>query len=156
MARDDPAPEVLAEEVAINLTGVLNTAALFLPHLKQRSQAWFVVVASGLGYVPLVKAPVYSATKAAVHAFASALREQLRPTPVRVVTLVPPAVETNLHAGLARRPPRLMPLDAFTAAAMRGFANGSEVIDVGDAKSLRVASRLAPSAVRRALNRAAG
>jgi uncharacterized oxidoreductase len=54
----------------------------FLPHLKQKPTAAIVNVSSGLAFVPLAIAPVYSATKAAIHSFTQSLRVQLKNTHV--------------------------------------------------------------------------
>ncbi len=47
--------------------------------------------------MPRVDTPVYNATKAAVRSFTISLRHQLRGTSVRVVEMVPPAVQSELH-----------------------------------------------------------
>ena len=125
---------------------------LFIPHLLQQTRPLIANVSSGLAFVPLVVAPVYSATKAAVHAFTIALREQLRGTPVRVVALVPPVVATGLHRGQGRAPPRAMPLDAFVAAAMRGLDSRTDEVAVGLARVLRVGARVAPGRFLRIVN----
>jgi len=144
----------LGGEVDVNLKGLLYVTNAFLPHLLARPAATLVQVGSGLGYVPLAAAPVYSATKAAVHSFTISLRRQLRGSSVRVVELIPPVVETELHRGQTRRPPRAMPLDAFVTAAMAGLDAGREEIPVGLAKVLRVGSRIAPGAFLNIVNRA--
>ena len=92
-----------------------------------------------------MQAPIYSATKAAVHAFTVALREQLRGTAVRVIELIPPVVESNLHRGQARRPPRAMPLDASVAKATRALDSGRDELPVGLAAVLRAGARVAPA-----------
>jgi short-subunit dehydrogenase involved in D-alanine esterification of teichoic acids len=128
----------LDAEVDTNLKGVLYVARAFAPLLRRPRPAGdapprLVHVSSGLAFVPLVAAPVYSATKAAVRAFTVALRAQLRPTGVQVVELIPPVVDTNLHRGLPRMPPRAMALDAFVRAAMRGLDARRDEVTVGDA-----------------------
>ena len=52
---------------------------------------------AGLGFVPMPACPVYCATKAAARSFTQSLRFQLRKTAVRIVDLIPPAVQTDLH-----------------------------------------------------------
>ena len=47
--------------------------------------------------MPRVDAPVYNATKAAVRSFTISLRHQLQDTDVRVIELIPPAVQSELH-----------------------------------------------------------
>ena len=68
----------LGQEIDINLKGVVHVANAFLPLLKQQPSARLVNVGSGLSYVPLAAAPIYSATKAAVHSFTISLRRQLQ------------------------------------------------------------------------------
>jgi uncharacterized oxidoreductase len=145
-------------EVDANLKGVLYVARAFAPLLRRPRPAGgarprLVQVSSGLAFVPLVAAPVYSATKAAVRAFTVALRAQLRPTGVQVVELIPPVVDTNLHRGLPRMPPRAMALDAFVRAAMRGLDARRDEVTVGDAAVLRIGARVAPGRVLRLVNR---
>lgn len=157
----------LGTEVDANLKGVLYVARAFAPLLRRphaghpgqrparadSARPRLVHVSSGLAFVPLVAAPVYSATKAAVRAFTVALREQLRPTGVQVVELIPPVVDTNLHRGLPRTPPRAMSLDAFVRAAMRGLDGRHDEVTVGLAAVLRVGARVAPGRLLRLVNR---
>ncbi|WP_376096364.1 SDR family NAD(P)-dependent oxidoreductase [Roseomonas sp. CCTCC AB2023176] len=147
-----PDPAAIAEEVNTNLLGLINVTSAFLPLLRRQPAARLVQVGSGLAFVPLVRAPVYSATKAAVHAFTVALREQLRGTAVKVVELIPPVVATELHRGQDRAPPRAMPLDAFVAAAMAGLDSGKDEVNVGLAKVLRVGARVAPGRFLKIIN----
>ena len=47
--------------------------------------------------MPRSHTPVYCATKAAVRSFTVSLRYQLREGNVRVIEIIPPAVQSNLH-----------------------------------------------------------
>jgi uncharacterized oxidoreductase len=87
---------------------------------------------------------IYSATKAAVHSFTISLRRQLRGSPVQVIEIVPPVVQTGLHDGQSRVPPNAMPLPEFVERAMKVLNAGPDEVHVGLAKVLRVASRVAP------------
>ncbi len=139
-------------EIDSNLKGLIYVTSAFLPLLRRQPAARLVQVSSSLGFVPLVAAPVYSATKAAVHAFTVALREQLRGSGVRVIELIPPIVATNLHRGQAHQPQRAMPLDAFVAAALRGLDSGRDEVAVGLAALLKVGARLTPGRFLRIVN----
>jgi uncharacterized oxidoreductase len=57
-------------------------------------------VSSGLAFVPLSSAPIYCATKAAVHSYTQSLRFQLEESGVEVIELMPPAIKTVLSADL--------------------------------------------------------
>jgi len=151
--RQDPiSPEVIRREIDINLTGLLQVSSAMLPLLRARQGGRLVQVSSGLAFVPLVAAPVYSASKAAIHSLCMSLREQLRGV-VQVVELIPPVVETNLHDGQPRRPPSAMKLEAFVSAAMNGLDSGADEIPVGLARVLRTGSRIAPGRLLKIVNR---
>ena len=87
-----------------------------------------------------------------MRAFTVALRAQLAGSGMQVVELIPPVVESNLHRGQVRRPPRAMPLDAFVASAMRGLDGGRDEVAVGLARVLRVGARVAPGRFLRIVN----
>jgi uncharacterized oxidoreductase len=53
-------------------------------------------VTSGLSFSPLANVPVYCSTKAALHSLTLSLRHQLAGTPIEVVEIIPPAVDTDL------------------------------------------------------------
>ncbi len=109
-------PDELTDAEAIvttNLLGPIRLTAALLPHLLQKSYAAIVNVSSGLAFVPLASTPTYSATKAALHSYTQSLRYQLKGSPVEVLELIPPYVQTHLMAGA--EDPRAMPLKEFLA-----------------------------------------
>lgn len=127
------------DEVAINFEAPIHLALLLLPQLQARSRAAIMNVSSGLAFAPLATVPVYCATKAALRSFTLSLRRQLAGTPVEVVEIIPPAVDTDLGG------PGLhtfgVPLDAFAEAVMAGLAAGQTEIAYGMADaSLRTAN----------------
>ena len=85
------------DEIAVNFTGLVDMTALFIEHLLQKPSAAVINVSSGLGFMPMPNTPVYSATKAAVHTYSLVLRQQLKGTPVKVIEIVPPMVDTDLN-----------------------------------------------------------
>jgi len=72
-----PGPADVASEIATNFTGLATVTAAALPLLRRAERSRVVHVGSGLGFVPYAKAPVYCATKAAVHSHTVSLRGQL-------------------------------------------------------------------------------
>eukprot|EP00667_Euglena_gracilis_P017703 EG_transcript_18692 len=138
---DDLAPEAdkwsdAWSEVEINVGAVFHLVSLFLPHLRRTPRAAIANVTSGLSFIPKVNVPVYSATKAAVHSFTLSLREQERlrgaaegKPPVRVIEIVPPAVNTDLGG------PGLhtfgVPLDAYADSVMQDLAAGHDTVFYG-------------------------
>src|SRR5438067_2429467 len=90
----------LMTEVNINVGGVIRMTSAFIDILTA-NKGTVINVSSALAFVPLPSAPIYSATKAAVHAYTQSLRFQLEETGVEVIELMPPAVKTDLAADLA-------------------------------------------------------
>ncbi|HEY2866474.1 MAG TPA: SDR family NAD(P)-dependent oxidoreductase [Pyrinomonadaceae bacterium] len=85
-------------EIEINLEAPIHLSRLFYSHFAKREAAAFMNVTSGLSFMPLANVPVYCATKAALHSFTLSLRWQLKDSHIRVVEIVPPAVDTDLQA----------------------------------------------------------
>ncbi|WP_067618874.1 SDR family oxidoreductase [Alicyclobacillus acidiphilus] len=116
-------------EIMINAEAPIHLSMLFAPFFARKDDAAIVNVTSGLAFTPLAIAPVYSATKAALHSFTMSLRHQLANTSVEVIEVVPPAVNTNL--GGADLHTHGEPLDAFTDGIFRGFEEGKQEIGYG-------------------------
>ena len=126
------------EELATNLAAPIHLAGLLIPQLRRRKQAAIVNISSGLGFTPLASAPVYSATKAALHSVSVSMRRQLRDTSIKVFEVAPPMVATDL-AGRRRRPPAEFAMSAEEVA--RGVLDALERDDyevaLGAAADLR-------------------
>ena len=84
--------EDITHEIATNLSGTIQMVHQFLPHLLKQHAAAIVNVSSGIAFMPYSVAPIYSATKAGVHAYTQALRLQLENTRVKVFEMIPPGV----------------------------------------------------------------
>ena len=131
-------------EIRINLESLIILAGLFVPSLTGKDNAAIVNVSSGLGFIPAARMPVYSATKAGVHAFSMALRQQLLKTGIKVFEVVPPAVDTELNqGGRATRGNYKADLtpEVFVAAVMKGLENDTFEIGYGMTAGLLKASR---------------
>ncbi len=109
-----------AATLAINVLGPIRLTNALVDHIAGQADAAIVMVTSGLAYVPLVAAPTYSASKAAIHSYTVSLRLQLAGK-VEVIELAPPGVQTDLTPGQANRP-GYMPLVAFADAVAAQFA----------------------------------
>lgn len=106
--------------VTTNLLGPIRLTNALIDHLKSRPDAAIVNLSSGLASVPLVSAPTYSATKAAIHSYTLSLREQLKGQ-VEVIELIPPGVQTDLTPGQSTRE-GYMPLGDYIDEVMSLFA----------------------------------
>jgi uncharacterized oxidoreductase len=83
-------------EIDTLLAGPVHLNHLLVPLMLKHNQPGLIVVTSGGAFVPQVFAPVYSACKAALHSYTVTLRHALQATPLRVIELIPPAVQTAL------------------------------------------------------------
>jgi NAD(P)-dependent dehydrogenase (short-subunit alcohol dehydrogenase family) len=97
----------------VNVWGVINSIKAFMPRLIARNkEAHFVVTGSGNGaYIILPDAPIYTASKAAVHAITENLHYQVQAaqSPVKVSALFPGphVVDTGLFNSGRVRPQEL-------------------------------------------------
>ena len=131
-------------EIRINLESVVVLTGLFAPHLAKMGDGAIIYVSSGLGFVPAAKMPVYCASKAGIHAFAMAMRWQLKRVGVKVFEVIPPAVDTELNpAGRAKRGNFKAGLDArtFVSAMMEGLRRDAAEIGCGMTEDFLHASR---------------
>ncbi len=131
-------------EIRINLEAPIILSGLFIPQLIGKHEPAILNVSSGLGFVPSARMPVYSATKAGVHAFSMALRHRLSKLGIKVFEIVPPAVDTELNAeGRARRgnfKANLAP-EEFMTAVMKGLEENVLEIGYGTSAGMLKASR---------------
>ena len=103
--------------VDTNIVGPLRLISAFVEHLQTRADATIMTVSSGLAHLPLAFTPTYNGTKAFIHRYSESIRLQLAGTSVKVVELVPPAVQTDLMPGQAENE-HYLPLDAFADEVM--------------------------------------
>lgn len=104
--------------ISTNLLGPIRLTAALLPHFLTRPNAAVLTVSSGLAFVPRALAPTYCATKAAIHSYSQTLRVQLRDTPVQVIELVPPYLQTELLNQAQATDPNAMPLADYISETM--------------------------------------
>ncbi|GAB3181750.1 SDR family oxidoreductase [Telluribacter humicola] len=127
------------QEIAINLEAPIHLSLLFIPLLRKQPNPVIINITSGLAFAPAAFAPIYSATKAALHSFTLSLRHQLQPTGIKVVEIAPPAVNTDLGG------PGLhtfgAPLDDFADAVIQRLQAGELEIGYGTSEMVRKASR---------------
>jgi short-subunit dehydrogenase len=116
----------VAALVDLNVRGTLELARAFA---ATPSPGGIVFVTSIAGAVGVPGESVYSATKAAVEAFAVVLREELRPAGVGVSTVLPGVVETGFFdtrgVPYDRRVPRPVRPERVAAAVVRALERGT-------------------------------
>jgi uncharacterized oxidoreductase len=81
------------DEVTTNVVAPIHLTTLFS---SLKSLTTIINVTSGLAFVPMSKAPVYSATKAFMRSFTLSLRHILKSKNIEVIEMIPPALNTDL------------------------------------------------------------
>ncbi len=134
--------EEIESEIDTNFCAPALLCHAFLPHLLQQREAAIVNVSSVLALVPKSTAPVYCASKAALHSFSKSLRSQLASTNVRVFDILPALVDTAMAAdrGAGKISPVKL-VDTF----WQGYRSNRFEIFIGKAKALNVINRIAPA-----------
>jgi uncharacterized oxidoreductase len=136
-------PAGLMTEININVGGVVGMTSAFIDILTA-NKGTLINVSSALAFVPLPSAPIYSASKAAIHSYTQSLRFQLQETGVQVIELMPPAVKTDLTADLAEGSLKLITTDELVKQSFAALKAGALEIRPGQAKLLALMRRLAP------------
>jgi NAD(P)-dependent dehydrogenase (short-subunit alcohol dehydrogenase family) len=124
-------PDEVAEELfAVNTLGPMAVLSAAVPLMPDGGM--LVAVSAILADAPMAGMAAYSASKAALAAYLSALRRETRRQGIAVLDARPPHMETGLaDRALAGTPPRLPPghdVDDFVATLLDGIA--------GDAREL--------------------
>lgn len=141
----------LTSEVDINLGGLIRMTSAFIDILKANGGT-LINVSSGLAFIPLSSAPIYCATKAAVHSYTQSLRFQLEKSGVEVIELMPPAVKTALSADLPEGGlVALITTDELLKQTFAAFKKGKLEIRPGQANLLALMRRMAPGFMNRQL-----
>ncbi len=130
------------DEIEINLKAQIRLTARFIPIFMRKSSAAIINVSSGLGFVPMARFPVYSATKAAMHSFSMSLRHQLKTSSIQVFEIIPPTVyDTELKGKPLEKTGWTLSTYEVAKAAVNGLKNNDYEIAIGPAKRWSLGSR---------------
>jgi uncharacterized oxidoreductase len=140
----------LMAEMNVNVGGVIGTTSALIDVLTG-NKGTVINVSSGLAFVPLPAAPIYSATKAAIHSYTQSLRFQLEETGVEVIELMPPAVKTDMTTELAEGGGTVISTDELVKQSFALLKTGTIEIRPGQSKQLAFMRRLAPNFINRQL-----
>ena len=128
-------------EIRANLISTIKLCSLLLPTLLKNENSAIVNISSGLAISPKKSAPVYCATKAAIHNFTKAFRYQMEETNLTIFEIIPPLVDTAMTEGRGKgkiSPEQLV--DEF----IKDFKNNKVESYIGKSKLLKLISRIAP------------
>jgi len=93
---DTQAPAELRTMFDVNVLGLLNGMQAVLTPMKARNSGTIVNISSVAGRKTFPNHAAYCGTKFAVHAISENVREEVADSNVRVITIAPGAVETEL------------------------------------------------------------
>lgn len=132
----------LTAEIRVNLEGAIHLIGGFLPGLRRAGRASIIIVSSGYALAPATRAPIYSASKAALHSLSKSLRRQLSPLNITVTEVAPPVVDTP---AVAHRKVAKMAASQVAEQALAAAAKGVKEVYPGQARWLPLMLRIAPS-----------
>ena len=95
-------PDQLREEVAVNLTAVIECSQAVLPSMVRHGSGHIINVSSIAGLIGLPGTSLYSATKFGVIGFSEALMREVRRYHIRVTAFCPGYVTTNFSPFLEK------------------------------------------------------
>jgi uncharacterized protein len=84
-----------AKIIRLNIQALVELSRLLIPEMLGRKRGGIINVSSTASFQPLPYSAIYAATKAFVTSFSCGLAEELRSTPIRVVTLCPGTTRTR-------------------------------------------------------------
>jgi uncharacterized oxidoreductase len=128
-------------EVSANLTSTIKLCGLLLPVLLKNENSAIVNVSSGLAISPKKSAPVYCASKAAIHNFTKAFRYQMEGINLKVFEILPPIVETPMTEGRGKN--KISP-EELVNEFMNDFKKNKEESYIGKSKLLKFINRILP------------
>jgi short-subunit dehydrogenase len=111
--------DVMARTFATNNVGLAATFHPFVREMVQRGSGALVGIASVAAIRGLPGHGAYCASKAAVISYCESLRGELRPSGVKVVTVVPGYIDTPLTRENRYSMPFLMPPEKFADKAFK-------------------------------------
>jgi uncharacterized oxidoreductase len=149
--KDDKAIEKANDEFQTNILAPIRLSKLFLPLLLKNPNSQLINISTGLVYAPRAVYPFYNATKAALHSFTQTLRLQLRNTPIKVVEVLLPVVDTPWHKG---NPPKIaISVEKAVEEVLQKLEKGNSLeIRIGGVNILYWLARIAPGFAIRKIN----
>lgn len=102
---EDSTAEAFATQFSVNLFGAAETARLFVPHIRKGGSIQFITTfLTQVGFPGLA---IYSASKAALKSLSQTLAAELAPKGIRVNSIAPGPIATNLWATVGLAPDTL-------------------------------------------------
>ena len=122
--------EVMREILEVNVLGMANTFHPFVAAMRDRGSGSLVGIASVAGLRGLPGATAYSASKAAAIRYLEGLRVEMRGTGVRVTTICPGYIATEMTRHNPYKMPFMIPADEAARRFARVIAAGRSYVVV--------------------------
>lgn len=127
-------------EINCNLTAPVGLTMALLPQLLQHARPYIINVGSPGGIVAVSPSPLYSASKAGLHAFTQILRLHLKGK-ASVIEVFPPTVATEMTTDLPRKK---VGTEECVTAILAGLEKDSDEVWVGEGRIVRLLMNLLP------------
>lgn len=131
----------ISREIRVNLTSPMHLIYGMLPQLSRKSNAAIINVSSALAFHPKRSAPIYCASKSALHNASKALRYQLKGSSIKVFEIIPPLVDTPMTAG---RGSEKLSTKQLADEFIGNFKKNRYESNIGKTKLLRIIGRIYP------------
>jgi uncharacterized oxidoreductase len=123
-----------------NLFGPIELTQRMLDVLRGAEDPTIVIVGSPAGLGPLADTPIYSSSKAGLHAYTLCLRHHLDGE-IRVIEVFPPTVDTPM---LADKKWKMMSPEECARRIVRGLERDQEQIWIGESRLFRFLQLVLP------------
>jgi len=127
--KDMPA-ELINKVMAINYFGTVNLTKVLMPLMEARGRGDLILYGSMAGSVLTHNLGAYCATKAAINAFVEILVRENKHSPLRILLVCPPMVNTPLVSQATAHGPESLKDSAKTG---KNMAQPQEIIDAVEA-----------------------
>jgi short-subunit dehydrogenase involved in D-alanine esterification of teichoic acids len=131
----------ITNEIQVNFTSPMQIIYGLLNLLVTKENSAIVNISSGLALAPKRTAPIYCATKAAIHSATKALRYQLENTPVKVFEIISPPIETAMTKD--QKQTKMKP-EEVVAEFLENFRRNRLESNIGKIKLFRLIQRISP------------
>jgi len=92
---EDTSMEIVERVFQLNIIGAIHLIKGFLPRMRERGNGTIVNISSMASRTPVPFSSIYAATKSGLEAFSKALRNEVKPFGINVVTVIPHYINTT-------------------------------------------------------------
>lgn len=132
--------ESIGWQMEVNYVGMVRAIAVVLPGMVARGEGIIAGIGSAAALAPLPKAEGYGASKSAVSYFLQTLRLELRKFGIRVVTILPGFVDTDLTRKNEFNMPFMISPSMAASSIISGLESG--LLEIHGPKRLTIPLKL--------------